>query len=309
MVPMDQPREGSLSGSYDVIRPAAETELPLISALLERANQVPYRLATVTAEKCFGSGFSGSPDCRVSVVDGRIIGVAVTCGTFLRILAVDPGLRRRGIGSALLSAAEKRVSEAHNLIRVSDEAGNYFVPGIWNGDAPTLAFFDHCGYRREPQTAINLEVSLRANPLLEVESPASVRRATHKNREQVLTFVRETFGRIWSFECEGAFRHDEPTLFIAEDEDGICGFSAHEANNRGLGFFGPAGVGKAARKRGFGKALLVASLRDLRTRGFDRATIAWASSVEFYEKSCGAKPGPEFVLMRKELQSDKVRPR
>ena len=80
------------------MRPASPDDLPAITALLIRANETPYDIARVAEEKVFGRGFRGEPVVRVYEEDRGILGVAVTCGRVLRLIAVDPEHRRRGIG-------------------------------------------------------------------------------------------------------------------------------------------------------------------------------------------------------------------
>src|SRR5438874_2837504 len=101
-----------------MIRTASSADLPRIRELFARANDAPYDLARVAEEKCFGAGVEGEPRVRVF---GDFEGVAVTCGKYLRVLAVDREKRRRGIGSALLADTDARVAFA--------EPGNYFTPG------------------------------------------------------------------------------------------------------------------------------------------------------------------------------------
>ena len=90
-------------------------------------------------------------------------------------------------------------------------------------------------------------------------------------------------------------------MFVALRYREILGFSAHEANNRGLGTFGPTGVAPSARGQGIGRLLLLESLRDLRELGYESAIIPWTDSVEFYQRSCGAKVEETYALMRKSL--------
>src|SRR5437764_11001395 len=89
----------------NVIRAATPADLPRIIDLFANANDAPYDLRVVADEKCFGAGVRGEPEVRVY---GDFAGVGVTCGPYLRILAIDRRQRRRGIGSALLQDAEWR---------------------------------------------------------------------------------------------------------------------------------------------------------------------------------------------------------
>lgn len=265
-------------------------------ALVVSANDAPYDMAPVAEEKLFGRGFAGEPSQLVALAGGRVDGVAVVAGRFLRLIAVDRESRRRGIGRALLHAAESIVARSHGELVVAAEAGNYFTPGIARRDASTRAFFEANGYV-ESTTAANLHATLEGLPAL----PRSVRRPESGEKSRVVEWVRETFGSIWAFETGRAFDDSEPTVYVAESHAGIEGFAAFDANNRGLGTFGPAGVRSTSRSSGIGRDLLLAALADLQRRGYDRAIIQWAAAHEFYHKVCGATVGEEFVIYAKQL--------
>lgn len=252
-----------------MIRTATPADLPTLRDLFARSNDAPYDLAAVTEEKCFGEGIAGLPVVRVVEVDGRLAGAAVTCGKWLRILAVDRAQRRNGIGTALLRDSQAKV--------IAAEPGNYFTPGVLDP-----AFFLKRGYVEKAKTW-NLEVDLA-----DIEGDAQ--RA--EDRERALDFIEREFGRIWRFEAAKA-----PTIFIEEHRGEIAGFAAHDANNRGLGFFGPAGVKPSLRGTGVGGRLVRASLADLRRLGHRKAVIPWTDALDFYARCCGAEPAHQFVAL------------
>lgn len=264
-----------------MIRTATFEDLPKLHALFARANDSPYDLAALTEEKCFGEGIAGAPVVRVFESDAKVKGAAVTCGKWLRILAVDRDARRQGIGTALLS--DESV--------VFAEPGNYLTPGVLMTDDGTRAFFAARGFV-ETQTTWNLEVDLAG-------ISGDAERPTHADADRVLSFVEREFGRIWRFEAARAFEREVPPAFIAEEAGAITGFAVHDVNNRGLGFFGPTGVMKSMRGRGVGCRLLLASLADLRRLGYTRAVIPWTDALEFYRKCCGAAPAHRFVAIQK----------
>jgi GNAT superfamily N-acetyltransferase len=268
-----------------VIRTATRADLPRIVELFANANDAPYDLAAVAEEKCFEAGVSGDP---IVSVFGDFAGVAVTCGKSLRILAVDRYQRRRGIGSALLRHAESRGARI-----VAAEAGNYFTPGVVMNDRATIDFFAKHGYR-ETATTYNLIADE-----LPIEIPPDVTRATHQGRDRLLAFIENEFGRIWRFEASKAGEN----LFYVDVGGTIAGFAAHDANNRGLGFFGPTGVARAHRGRGLGGRLLHASLADLRRLGYARAIIPWTDALDFYRKACGATVAARFVTLARDVDS------
>ncbi len=272
-----------------MIRAGTLDDLPGITALFASANDAPYDLARAAREKCFDAGLAGKTEVRIF---GDHAGVSVTCGSSLRILVVDREQRGQGIGSALLRDAETRGARI-----VAAEGGNYFTPGIVAEDAATIRFFLRRGYQETARTQ-----NLMARDLPDVV-PDGVVRATGATRDRVLGFIRTEFGFIWQFEAGQAFRNDPATLFFVEVDGNPAGFAAHDANNRGLGFFGPTGVAKHLRGRGLGARLLQASLADLKRLGYDRSVIPWTDATEFYRKACGALPEHEFVTLARVIDS------
>ena len=268
-----------------MLRSATRADLPAIRDLLVRANETPYDIARVAEEKVFGVGFHGPPEVRVFDDGGSIAGVAVMCGRALRLIGVDPARRCRGVGRALLPPT------AHVAFA---EPANYFTPGVVESDEATRRFFIANGFV-ESRWTFNLDASD-----LPVEAPPGVVRASAGHRDRILEFIAREFGRIWRFEVSRAFDNDPVTLFVAEQQGKIAGFAAHDVNNRGLGFFGPTGVAKTLRGRGYGRLLLTASLADLRRLGYARAVIPWTDAVDFYRKSCGATVTARFVTMSRE---------
>lgn len=258
-----------------MLRRAAPADLPAIVSLLTASNDEPYDLAPAAAEKIGGRGIDGDPVVTVHETGRVIDGVAVSCGPFIRLLAVARGSRRRGIGSSLLGSGTVAAAEP----------GNYFTPGV--SDPGTIAFLEACGFVAAGETW-NLHATL-STPAAGTRVDA-VRSSRDGRRSEVLAFIEREFGRIWAFEAARA-----ETIFFVEQEGEIAGFSTQEANNRGLGTFGPTGVVSKFRRRGIGALLLAASLDELRRQGYDRAVIPWTDSLEFYARACGARPAHRFT--------------
>lgn len=250
----------------NAVHTASPADLPHLRALFASANDTPYDLVKVAEEKCFGPGVAEMP---VTTIYGDFLGAAVTCGRYLRLLAVDRGHRGRGIATDLLRDAYARGARV-----VGAEGGNYFTPGA---PIELAGFFEKFGRKTaETQNLICRTEDARCAPL-----PDAV--GAHSVRPRVLQFIRKEFGEIWRFEAANA-----AALHYVEHDGDVAGFAAHSGNNRGLGFFGPTGVDKRLRGRGYGRELLLASLADMRQRGFETAIIPWTDALHFYEKSCGA---------------------
>lgn len=272
-----------------MVRHATPADLPRIRELLARSNEAPYDLPRVAEEKCFGAGVAGDP---VVSIAGDFAGLSVTCGPSLRLLAVDRAQRRKGMGSELLRDAESRGAR-----KIAAEPGNYFTPGVVASDTATLAFFRNRRYSETARTQ-NLEADLSVGQAIRPAGAGVIACATPSERERVLHFIEREFGPKWRFEASHA-----KTIFYVEHDGQIAGFATHEANNRGLGFFGPTGVIKRMRGRGLGRQLVLASLADLRSIGYKRAVIPWTDTIEFYEKICGARVAHRFIVLAKTVDS------
>jgi len=250
----------------NAVHTATRSDLPRLHELFAHANDTPYDLVRVADEKCFGRGVSGTP---VVTVFDDFLGCAVTCGKYLRLLAVHRAHRRQGIATQLLRDAFARGARV-----VGAEGGNYFTPGAPLALAP---FFERFG-RKTAETQ---------NLIVECGGHAA---ALETERDRVLAFIKREFGTIWHFEASNA-----EALHHLEHDGHIAGFAAHSANNKGLGWFGPTDVAKHLRGRGYGTRLLLASLNDMRERGYDHAIIPWTDALDFYAKACGATIHERFA--------------
>jgi mycothiol synthase len=280
-------------------------------ALLARACAFDHHVALVADEKLVGPAPEPSRALAVMTPSGRLAGVAVVSGKWLRLLAVDPGERRRGVGGALLAEAMTvaRAAGATHL-RTGDQPGNYLAPGVDVRDEHTRHFLETRGFRAVGRNE-NLEVPLGKNPLVTRAHAAALAAAAGARGYEVRRArgaddgaLRELAGglsRAWAFEAARALENEPPTVHVALAGARLVAFACIDGNNRGLGWFGPAGTLPEHRGRGLGEALLLACLLDAGDAGHDHATIAWVGPRAFYARACGARPGRTFVVLEKEL--------
>jgi hypothetical protein len=100
--------------------------------------------------------------------------------------------------------------------------------------------------------------------------------------------VHEHFGEGWASETEVAFTNHPVSCYIALYDKRIMGFACYDATCKD--FFGPTGVDEAERKRGIGKALLLACMDAMAAEGYGYAIIGAAGPTEFYSRTVGATP-------------------
>jgi ribosomal protein S18 acetylase RimI-like enzyme len=127
-----------------------------------------------------------------------------------------------------------------------------------------------------------------------------VRRAGPAERRAVMEFIERNFGEIWAFESERAFASAAGGVVFAEEHGAIAGFAAVEANNAGLGTFGPVGTDPRTRGRGLGRALLHAALGVLREAGYPKVVIPWIASSEYYERHARVTASRRFARLERE---------
>lgn len=120
----------------------------------------------------------------------------------------------------------------------------------------------------------------------EVAPPGTIRRAFAAERRLIADWVAAEFGNGWASECDAAFARLPVTCFLAHDGFEVVGFACYDATARAM--FGPMGVRPRDRKRGHGRALLLACLRDMAAQGYAYAIIGGASSTDFYQQAAGA---------------------
>lgn len=118
-----------------------------------------------------------------------------------------------------------------------------------------------------------------------------VRRAFAAEKGLVRRWIAQQFGDRWASESEAAFARLPISCFVAIAEDQIAGFACYDATTRG--FFGPVGVAEEQRRRGVGRALLLATLRDMASHGYAYAIIGGAGSAAFYARELNAIEIPD----------------
>ncbi|MBK9035601.1 MAG: GNAT family N-acetyltransferase [Myxococcales bacterium] len=287
-------------------------DLPAARTLLAAACAFD-RAAEVAEEKLLGHAPHGAPHAFAARADGALVGVATASGDRIRLLAVAPHARGQGIGTALLHACEETIwAGAHRWARVLDEPGNYLAPGVDVDNHETLAWLGRRGYVRRDEHE-NLVVDVRANPRISAARATelaercadrgyTLRRARADELDALSAAISIGFGGAWPFEIERAAGHAPCGLHLAEHHGRIAAFAAHDGNNRGLGWFGPAGTWPEHRGQGLGEALLIACLVDVAAH-HPRAEIAWIGPREFYERALGPMTTRRFAAMARHTPS------
>lgn len=210
----------------------------------------------------------------------------------VQVLAVDPSVRRRGIGRALLAAAED-VARGHGaaIVQFGAAAPFYLFTGVDSRWTDALCFAERSGYTI---SGVELDLSCPTRPA-PVEAPEGVTVDAVRSAadvEDLRAFAARCYPQWGPELLRGA---EAGTAVVARGPDGgTVGGAAHSVNR--LGVIGPMGVDPDHHGGGVGTAMVHALLGDLAVAGLERAEIAWVSTVRFYALACGA------TVLRSSLQ-------
>ncbi len=284
------------------------------TVLLERACAFDAA-SSVASEKLFESGADDLAAEPLGAFEGkRLVGVACTSDKWLRVLAVDPAARKRGVGEALLSSCEAQIEKHGAVARTLDQAGNYLSPGIDAQNQPFIDWLSKRGYR-QCASAKNLLIALQDNAKISERRMLEMRTRCASAGYEVLRLpseridvdakqVEQSFSKGWAFEVRRAALQNQGVHIAIEQASGkLAAFAAHDGNNAGLGWFGPTGTMPAHRGRGLGGALLMSCLIDIQRAGLSHCQVAWIGPRDFYEKIAGIESERSFIVLQKELSS------
>ena len=265
------------------------------------------RLATDDLE---GVCFDGAwPDGAPSVVLASVGGEAALSlvarpndgGTdaFVNLLVVDPAHRRRGLGRALLVAAEAHARRwGASRLRLAGAPPFYLWPGVDEAWTDALALARAGGFADEGEA---LDMALPSST--RVDPPAGVTCRGVLDEVDVAA-VRTLVEREWPHWWPEVHRGIESAACIGAFDDAAgpgapaLAFCCHSVNRHG--WLGPVGTDPAQRGRGLGSAVVGAVCRDLGVAGVAEVEVCWIGPEAFYA-SLGGTLSRRYRLLGKAL--------
>jgi mycothiol synthase len=204
----------------------------------------------------------------VAEMDGRIVGEADASGGWID-LSVEPSKRRRGIGTALLRAAEEAATEEPTLLIAL------------RSDPPGAAFARASGYEMAWEVWL-MGIDL-PDEIPEPKWPEGVSVRTYGGEEAEareikdlldLAYAEEFHHKPATFENWSRFMFEDPMFdagvwFLAVADGGIVG----AALNWDQGYIKDLVVHPNWRGRGLGKALVYETFAEFKRRGLPRVTL------------------------------------
>jgi hypothetical protein len=123
------------------------------------------------------------------------------------------------------------------------------------------------------------------------EQEITVRKPIGPEHQLIVRWVKEKFNPAWSSETQNSLANRPVSCFVAIKDKKMIGFACYDAT--ALGYFGPTGVQGGFRKKGVGRALLVACLLDMKLKGYGYAVIGGVGPAEYYKKTVNAVDIPD----------------
>jgi len=227
---------------------------------------------------------------------------------YLSFIVVDRSLRRRGIGSRLLAAAEDWLAGlGAEGVRLGQDHYHCF-PGLPVGAAfePAVAFAAARGFRPEGDEC-DLIADLRETRVdaALATPPAGYEYRYYRRSDDAAleSFAARCFPGRWAAELREAIaagmRPADLVLAVENAGGAVVGFSRiYDESSpvlgpglywRGLlgpdpGALGPIGVDSARRGLGLGMGLLQFCVGELKARGVKNMVIDWTDLLDFYGK-------------------------
>lgn len=227
---------------------------------------------------------------------GAVAGVRRSVGeaqlAWVKLVAVDPGEQRHGLGTGLLGSFEEwAFDNGATEVLLTGSAPWYLWPAVPADALGMLCLAEARGYEI---TGSELNMSMVTTFRAPTPDTVSIRRVVEDDEAAAVEAFVERHWPWWVDElCRGI---DQGGVHAAWDDGVVLGFVCHSVNR--AGWVGPMGTDPDRRSRGLGFALLSAMCEDLMVAGFSTAEVSWVGPVRFYAKA-GAQVSRSFRSYRK----------
>ncbi len=226
---------------------------------------------------------------------------------FLKLFAVSDTHRHKGIARQLYQTLEAEfINSGAKSVKIATIPDNYYLPGIDSRYTEAMDFARSLGFRTIAES-MNLVVPLKERDFDTSSEEQDFNklnfffsRVVYEQRDQIMDFLSEYF-KEWMKEGERVYFSYPVSMHIARKGSEIIGFAAHNTNNFGSGWFGPAGVIPEMRGIDLDVVLLKRCLQDMKEWEMNQAVIPDVTETSFYESHVQAKVDRRFIKFEKKL--------
>ncbi len=197
-------------------------------------------------------------------------------GGSIRLLALDPARRGRGLGHELLRAAEDDLGDA-GVITVGADPPYFLFPGVPVEETALCCLLERHHYSRE-ETNYNIDIDLAVLP----PDPGLALEPRATDRSELERWMARHWPN-WQGEVMRAF--DRGSLVLGRDDSDITGFCAYDVNRAGT--LGPVASRPDLIGHGVGAPLLVGALHRMRAMGRDAVEVLWVGPMVPYARLGG----------------------
>lgn len=241
-----------------------------------------------------------SSNCTVGVVISKAQRFGVG---YISLLLVDSRFRNLGIGSSLLKMVEKALYDVGiSTIALGGDSGHFF-PGVPSQYMSVKRWLENRGFNQRGNT-YDLLGDFRGKVIVEddVGPELTLSVAGEADLKNLLDFMNLYFPGRWEettnrYVTSGGTGREFILIRKLNKIIGFCRindeYSPILAGNQfwspcfqeRCGGIGPLGIAAPFRGYGYGKAVLLAGMRELQKRNHHLMVIDWTSEIDFYAKT------------------------
>jgi predicted N-acetyltransferase YhbS len=280
-----------------------------IRAMHRLYNQSFQRIRT--SESCFRArlGLEGEVNAVLEERQGALLGYGLIEKNCLKVLAVAPEESGRGLGSALLRAAEeqicRRMPQADRVL-LGSGAGGYLMPGVpMKPENDASAWFARRGYAPS-WISMDMIIDLETMPSIQMPQGVELRWRCEQNPEEVLRSaecaesVEKGWGDFYKKPGQRVLLAMEGRQIVGVNlVDQTLGVLYGESLPQAAGF-GCLAVAEDHRDRGIGRALCLAAMEALKALGAEQCFIGYTYLENWYGKM-GARKYMGYWMGEKRL--------
>jgi GNAT superfamily N-acetyltransferase len=231
---------------------------------------------------------------------------------------VHPDVWGRGLGSLLLSLAERRGRE---FVSLADPGTRVAIKHGLREGSPGIRLLEGAGYR-PTRSFLRMHIDMEDPPKPPTWPPGiePLRVQTDEDRRRAFEALEEAFVDHWGYEPETfeswlhqqtvPGRYDPDLWFLAVDGDQVAGgviCKARTVQDPACAWIEDLAVRRPWRGRGVGQALLRHAFAEIHARGIRKAALDVDSenptgATHLYERA-GMRPVRRVVVFEKELRA------